>query len=371
MQRKNHAKRVDVSTIGDDRLTRLRQLRLQLSLTHILISDPVDVAYISGFSSSNAMLLISQRKNRLFTDFRYETDAKRFCKMYPEWTFIPVESSMAEALSSFIGEGASLGFQSDKMTVDDFSRLKRHIRGVKRVSCSRQLNELLLEKEAHEIQAMKTAAETGDAALEKLLPDILPGVTETWLAARLESYCRELGSEKPSFDTIVLFGSRSALPHGKPGKTVLKKGAFILFDFGCTVDGFASDMTRTMVAGRASPKQRMIHEIVQEAQETACREARAGMRAKAIDALARDPITAAGYGDFFGHALGHGVGRRIHEPPRVSGRIPLKLPENTVITIEPGIYLPAFGGVRIEDMIVLQPDSAQRLTHFPRELMEL
>lgn len=371
MQRKNHAKRVDASTTGSDRLTRLRQMRLQLSLTHILISDPVDVAYISGFSASNAMLLISKRKNRLFTDFRYETDAKRFCRMYPEWSFVAVESSMADALSSFIGEGASLGFQSDKMTVDDFSRLKRHIRGVKRVSCSKQLNELLLAKEVHEIQAMKTAAKIGDAALDKLLSDIRPGVTETWLAARLERYCRELGSEKPSFDTIVLFGSRTALPHGKPGKTVLKKGAFILFDFGCTVDGFASDMTRTVVLGKASPRQRMIHTIVRDAQEAACQGARAGMRAKAIDALAREPIAKAGYGEFFGHALGHGVGRRIHESPRVSGRIPLKLPENTVITIEPGVYLPAFGGVRIEDMVVLQPDGAQRLTHFQRELMEL
>ena len=354
-----------------DRLSRLRLLRSQLSLNHILISDTVDVEYISGFSSSNAMLLVSQRKNRILTDFRYETDAKRFCDSHPEWVFVPVESSMAEVLARFITAGASLGFQSDKMTVDDFSRLKRHIRGVKRVSCARQVNELLLDKEPHEIQSMKKAAQIGDQALEKLLPDIRPGVTEAFLSARLETRCRELGSEKPSFETIVLFGARSALPHGRPGNTVLKEGAFILFDFGCTVDGFASDMTRTMVMGSASRKQRMIYSLVKNAQEAACKGARAGMRAKAIDALARDIIISAGHGNAFGHALGHGVGRRIHEPPRVSGRIPLKLPEDTVITIEPGIYLPGFGGVRIEDMVVLQQGGAQRMTHFPRELMEL
>lgn len=371
MLKRNQKRKVSPVETRPGRLSRLRLLRSQLSLSHILISDTVDVEYISGFSSSNAMLLVSQRKNRLFTDFRYETDAKRFCEEHPEWTFIPVESSMAEALAQFVAAGASLGFQSDKMTVDDFSRLKRHIRGVKRVSCARLINELLLDKESHEIHSMKKAAQIGDEALEKLLSDIRPGITEAFLSTRLEDYCRDLGSEKPSFDTIVLFGARSALPHGRPGKTVLKEGAFILIDFGCTVDGFASDMTRTMVLGSASPKQRKVYSLVKNAQEAACRGARADMRAKAIDALARDSIIMAGYGEAFGHALGHGVGRRIHEPPRVSGRIPLKLPENTVITIEPGIYLPGFGGVRIEDMVVLQQGGAERLTHFPRELIEL
>ena len=181
---------------------------------------------------------------------------------------------------------------------------------------------------------MKKAASIGDAAFAQLLSDIRPGVTESHLVKRLESYCSELGSEKPSFDSIVLFGERSALPHGKPGSTKLKKGSLVLIDFGCTVGGYASDMTRTVVAGNATERQRQLYRIVQDAQQNAWENACAGMAASAIDALARRPINIAGYGDQFGHALGHGVGRRIHEFPRISSKTSLVIPENTVITIE-------------------------------------
>ncbi|MBN1578970.1 MAG: aminopeptidase P family protein [Chitinispirillaceae bacterium] len=353
------------------RMAALRQLRSRESFSSILITDTIDVAYISGFSSSYTALLVSRRKTRLFTDFRYQTEALRFCGRHPEWSYEPVLSSMMEAVAACIAPGDTVGYQSDRMTVDDFKKLKKTARGARFVGCGAAVNELLLARLPMEIEAMGRAARIGDAAFRRLLADINPGVTERGLVRRLEQYCSDLGSEKPSFDTIVLFGAHSAFPHGRPGQAGLKRGQFVLVDFGCTVDGFASDMTRTVVCGKASRKQRELYRIVQNAQQKACREARAAMTARAIDALARDPIKAAGYGERFGHALGHGVGRRIHEAPRISARVSLNVPSNAVITIEPGIYLPGFGGIRIEDMAVLQQNGVRLLTHSPRELLEL
>ena len=356
---------------GATRIAALRQWCSRESLTSILITDPVDVAYIAGFTSSHAALLIHSRKNRLFTDFRYQTEAINFCRRYPEWNFKPVASSLTESAAAYIAPGDIVGFQSDRMTVDELKEFKKSARGARFVSCSMALNDLLQARLHGEISAMERAARVGDAAFKRILGDIHPGVTEQGLAHRLEGYCSDLGSEKPAFDTIVLFGNRTALPHGRPGERKLKRGEFVLIDFGCTVDGFASDMTRTVVVGKATRRQRAIYKIVQDAQQRARERAHAGMKACAIDALARTPITEAGYGEQFGHALGHGVGRRIHEAPRISAQVSLIVPPGAVITIEPGIYLSGFGGIRIEDMVVVRQNGVRLLTHSSRELIEI
>ncbi|MBN1308693.1 MAG: aminopeptidase P family protein [Chitinispirillaceae bacterium] len=341
------------------------------SFSSILITDTIDIAYISGFSSSHAALLVSRKKNRLFTDFRYQTEALCFCRRHAEWSYKPVTSSIIEAVAACITPGDTVGFQSDRMTIDDLTTLKKSARGVRFVGCGAAITEVLMVRLPMEIAAMERAARIGDAAFKRLLADIRPGITEHDLVRQLEQHCSDLGSEKPSFDPIALFGARSALPHGRPGHAGLKRGQFILVDFGCMVDGFASDMTRTVVFGKANRRQRELYRIVHDAQQKACREARAAMDARAIDALARDPISDAGYGERFGHALGHGIGRRVHEAPRISARVSLKVPANAVITIEPGIYLPGFGGIRIEDMAVLQGDGVRLLTHSPRGLLEI
>ncbi len=357
--------------IESSRLAALRCMPGGKSWSHILIMDSVDVAYISGFVSSNVALLINRRKNRLFTDFRYHAEATLFCRQHPEWTYQPVRASMTDALAKFIPPGAVVGFQSDRMTVDELNALKKQTRGVRFVSCSERINEWLMVKYPEEIAAMQRAAGIGDAAFCQLIGDIRPGVTEQGLVRKLEQYCGERGSEKPSFDTIVLSGERSALPHGRPGPARLQRGEFVLIDFGCTIDGFSSDMTRTVVLGKATRRQRSLYRIVYEAQKKAREQAKAGMAASEIDALARDPIAGAGFAGEFGHALGHGVGRRIHEAPRISEKVSLRVPANTVITIEPGIYFSGFGGIRIEDMAVMEKDGARLLTHSPRELIEV
>lgn len=356
---------------GLSRLEKLRLLRQNMSLSSLLVSDSIDASYISGFLSSNVSLLIGPRKNSLITDFRYETAARRFCARHPEWTYQPSALSTTKTIAAHLKPSDRCGFQADRMTVDELAWLKKAARQVKFVACGAQIAETLCSKLSSEIRCMAAAARIGDAAFSRLLGDIRPGISEKTLADHLESYCRELGSEKPSFDTIVLCGARSALPHGRPGAHPLRRGDFVLIDFGCVVDGFCSDMTRTVVIGKASARQRDIYHIVLDAQEYARKTARAGMTAQQIDALARDRITDAGYETQFGHALGHGVGRRIHEAPRISAQVPERVPENTVITIEPGIYIPGFGGVRIEDMTILTPRGTRTLTNSPRELLEL
>lgn len=353
------------------RLQSVKAVLKEKNLSHILISDLIDVEYLTGFRSSNVVLLLSANKNLLFSDFRYKDAATAFCKKNPQWKFELVKEGLFSSVRAFIPDGSLCGFQANDMTVERFEDLKKHCRKVKFFQLTSEISDIFIQKTTSEITSMRKAAQIGDKAFEMLLNRVELGITEIELARQLESYCLQLGSQKPSFETIVLFGSRAALPHGRPGKQKLKKGNFVLIDFGCTVNGFCSDMTRTFVFGKANPRQRFIYQTVLEAQKKACEAARAGITTKELDSIARTQIEAAGYAEAFGHALGHGVGLRIHEKPRVSPHTDQLLKENMVITIEPGIYLENFGGVRIEDMVVLKKTGAQLLTSAPKELIEL
>jgi Xaa-Pro aminopeptidase len=354
-----------------ERLDQAKKLLRQLQCSHLLISDPADITYLSGFTSSNAALLISKRRNLILTDFRYKSAVDSFCKDTSAWKYTILRERMYDALWEFIPEESIVGYQSDFLTVDNFNSLKRCLKKTKLISTGSSISSLCIKKTAAELNKMKTAASIGDRALEKLLESIKPGITEIELARKLEYHCSELGSTKPSFDTIVLFGARAALPHGHPQNIPLKKGDWILIDFGCTVDGFCSDITRTFVFGKASGQQRDIYSIVKNAQTAARNAARPGLTTRELDTIARDIIAAHGFGQYFGHALGHGVGLRIHEQPRVSNQTNDVLIEQSVVTIEPGIYIDGFGGVRIEDMVVLEKSGATELTHFKRDLIEL
>ena len=353
------------------RLHAVKALLQKKELSHILISDLIDIEYLTGFRSSNALLLVSNRNNLLFSDFRYKESAERFCSENPAWKFKLVKEQLYGSLCRHVIQGSRVGFQSDHLSVDTYNELRKNCKGSSFRSISPEISEIFVSKTPREIAAMKKAASIGDEAFQRLLGEIKAGMTEVQVARRLEALCSELGSQKQSFETIVLFGARAALPHGKPGKKKVTNGDWILVDFGCTYNGFCSDMTRTVVFGKAGTRQRSIYSIVKDAQEQARSAAKAGISAKALDAEARIIIEKAGYGKEFGHALGHGVGLRIHEKPRVSPHVSEAIPKNSVITIEPGIYIPRFGGVRIEDMIVLQKNGSGLLTHSSRELIEL
>lgn len=356
---------------SSSRLDALRELLQTNHCTHILVTDTVDVAYCSGFHASHVLLLISAKKALLCTDFRYRDAACALCAKNPQWQYVELPDKNYSALIEHCPAGSVAGIQSNNLTLDQYGRLRRSLKKVTFKKVSADIADCLVAKQEHEIIAMKKAAHIGDRAFARILLKLHTGITEAEAAHLLDDQCRILGSEKPSFDTMALFGARSALPHGIPGNRRLKKGDWVLFDFGCTVQGLSSDMTRTIVYGTASEKQRKIYAIVLKAQKAARDAVCAGALASDVDACARTIIADAGYGELFGHATGHGVGRRVHESPRVSSANTKPLPENSVITIEPGIYIPGFGGVRIEDMVAVRHYRGEVLTQSPRELIEL
>ncbi|MBD3345616.1 MAG: M24 family metallopeptidase [Chitinivibrionales bacterium] len=353
------------------RLSQLKSLLKKSNCTHILVTDIVDVRYFSGFRSTQAFLLVSKSDNYLISDFRYKEAGKEHCAQTGEWEFFEYNKSGFGFLAEIAPPSSRIGIQSNIVTLDQFDDLKRQCNKCIFVKLSTTVSSLCIPKFSSEITAMASAARIGDRALKSVLPRLKTGITEKEAAAELEALCARFGSEKPSFDTIVLFGARSALPHGQPSSAQLRKGDWILVDFGCTVDGFCSDMTRTMVYGKAGPKQKEIYAVVLKARKNARTHARAGITAAGLDRHARSIIKDHGFGDYFGHGTGHGVGLRIHEAPRVASAVKSRLPANAVVTIEPGIYLPDFGGVRIEDMILLEKNGNRVLTHSPRRLLEL
>ena len=232
-------------------------------------------------------------------------------------------------------------------------------------------SDIRMIKDKKELDMLLKAASIADEAFIHLLEDIKPGCTERSLAGRLEYYMRALGSEKASFDTIVASGVRSALPHGMASDKVIEVGDFITFDFGAVYKGYHSDMTRTLVVGLANSWQQEIYTIVEEAQRKGLKAAEAGMTGRELDAIVRDSITACGYGDYYVHGTGHGVGLEIHEMPMINKRGATVLQTGMIFTIEPGIYIPGKGGVRIEDTVVLTEDGARALNGVKKQLIEI
>jgi Xaa-Pro aminopeptidase len=355
----------------DVRLAEVNAIAHQKKCTHILVSDAVDVAYISGFRASNSFALVSPGEYLLFTDFRYRSVAQRFCMSHKPWRFIESAENGFATIGNNIPQGSRIGIQSDSMTVDQFDCIRALWRGVTFCKLGHTIARISSVKTSGEIASMRRAARIGDKALAVFCRTVKPGTTEQEAAAILDDACRRMGSEGPSFPTIVLFGANAALPHGHPSNRKLKAGDWILCDFGCIKDNLCSDMTRTMVMGAATPLQRRIYDIVAGAQAAGRVAVRAGKCTADVDAAARGIIADAGYGEAFGHATGHGLGRRVHEKPRIGSSDKTILQENMVVTVEPGIYIRKFGGVRIEDMVLVTGQGCRCLTNFPRNLIEL
>jgi len=352
-------------------MVQIRSILKKNQCSHILISDPIDVVYISGFQSSNAYLLISKAKNILFTDFRYLTKAEKFCRHNPSWHLVLIKQQSFIFLKEHLSSNDILGIQSSSITVDQFDTLRQLTRGMKIVKLKELISDVSLIKFPKELHAMKRAASIADKALSTFIEQLYTGITEREAVQLLEKICAAFGSSGPSFPSIVLFGANSALPHGEPSKRTLRENELVLCDFGCVVKGFCSDMTRTFVYGKATNRHKAMYELVLKAQRAGVKGVRVGITCDALDAICRDAITQAGFGPNFGHGTGHGVGRRIHEGPRIGKNNNTCLQADMVITIEPGIYLPRWGGIRIEDMVVVTQNGARSLSHFKREFLEV
>lgn len=361
--------------MNDLRASRIAALVDGLSAAHLdglLITGLYNIRYLTGFSGSSALLVVTPRETVLITDFRYQTQAPAEVGSLAR---VAIEgASLWTGLWQQLGGMTAakvLGFETAHIPHRDFQRLlEAGSRWQWRPTVD--LVETLRErKDALEVARISAAAAVATRALERTLPQVSAGMTELAVAGVLEKALRDEGSEGFPFPSIVASGPRSALPHGHSSSRTIEAGDFLLLDFGAEVGGYVSDLTRTVVVGRATGEQREMYEIVRAANERATAGVRAGMSGRDADAIARQYIERSGVGDLFGHSLGHGIGLEVHEAPRLARTAEGTLPEGAVVTIEPGVYRPGWGGVRIEDDVVLAADGPTTLTHFPRELLEL
>ena len=361
--------------MNDPRPRRIAALVDGLSAAHLdglLLTGLSNIRYLTGFSGSSALLVVTPRDVVFITDFRYQTQvaeevgdtARVFIEASSLWTGLWQQLATLAATKV-------LGFETAHIQHRDFQRLvEAGARWQWRPTVD--LVETLRErKDDSEIARLRDAADVATRALKRTLPDVRVGMSELQVAGVLEKALRDEGSEGFPFPSIVAGGPRSALPHARSSSRPLEKGDFLLMDFGAEVGGYCSDMTRTVVMGTASDEHRRVYEVVRVANDRAAKGVRAGMSGRDADAIARQYIERAGYGDLFGHSLGHGIGLEVHEAPRLARTAEGALPESAVVTIEPGVYRPGWGGVRIEDDVVLGADGPQILTQFPRELIEL
>ncbi len=358
------------------RLTRLRQSLAESGLDGLLVSALPNVRYLTGFSGSNALVLVTPADCLLLTDFRYATQVKT--EIAREVRVVIEASSLWtrlwQELQALAGTKV-LAFESAHVTHQDAARFLDASSDGSRWLWRPAINlvEVLREvKDAEELDRIRRAVRIAEGALAATLPQVHVGMTELAVAGILEKELRRAGSEGFPFETIIAAGARSALPHARASTNVIARGDLLLIDFGAIHAGYCSDLTRTVVVGAPpTEKQLEVHTAVREANGSASALVRAGMRGRDADALARDYIQRLGYGDAFGHSLGHGIGLEVHESPRVAKSAETPLPAGSVVTIEPGIYLEGWGGVRIEDDVVLTSEGPHVLSSFDRTLLQL
>ncbi len=358
----------------DWRAERQRALRAALAaegLDGLLVTHLPNIRYLTGFTGSAGLLLVRADEALLVTDFRYATQAPQ--EVGETATVEIAPASVWQRLLKRVGElpPAALGIEAHALTVKDAERLGGAGRG-RTVPTTELVERLRAVKDPDEVAAIRRAAELAQAALAAVLPEVRVGRSERDIAADLERALRRRGSEWHPFPTIVASGPRSALPHARTSGRTVEAGDWLLLDFGAQVDGYCADLTRTVVVGRrADDRQRAVYELVRTAQRRALDHLRAGMTGREGDALAREVIAERGFGHAFGHSLGHGLGLEVHEAPRLAPTAEAPLPLHAVVTVEPGIYLPGWGGVRLEDDIYLGPGGPECLSDNRTELVEL
>ncbi len=339
----------------------------------LLVFYDHNITYLSGFTGHAATLLILTDAAYLLTDYRYHEQAKA---QAPECTVIcrdRVKQSLGDLIDELIQRHhiQSLAFEAEHISFAAWQQLSSCWRGVETKATSRWVEDLRYCKDGDEVEAIQQAARIGDQALAELLKSVKIGVTERELSIELEYQMAQLGSEEPAFSTIMLAGERSALPHGVPGDKALQAGDLLLIDFGAVIQGYRSDMTRTLVVGSADAKQKAIHQSVLSAQQAAMDHARAGINAHELHQYAKQILDQSPYGAYQGEGLGHGLGLDLHEQPFMGMGPDRPLLANSVVTIEPGIYIPGWGGVRIEDDVLITETGIKRLSQSPRALLEL
>lgn len=326
----------------------------------MLITSPENVRYLSGFCGTEGTLLLTRREGFFLTDGRYTTQAKEEVVNFSVITFKEKWKEVGKLIKKL--KIKSLGFESKNLTVAFLCDLEKEVRAVTLKPYAEALDSLRAVKDAEEIKILKKAALIAARSLAEVLPMIKPGVREKEIAAELEYRMRQKGGDEIAFQTIVASGYRSALPHGTASTKKIRPGEFVIIDYGVSYQGYSSDETCTLLVGKPSKKQIRVYETVKKAHDLAIAAVKPGKNLKDIDAAARRYIEKKGYKKYFTHGTGHGIGLCVHEPPLVSFRSKEKIKKGMVFTVEPGIYLPQWGGVRIEDTVVVKSDGCEPVT---------
>jgi Xaa-Pro aminopeptidase len=359
---------------ADRRAERQRALRAGLEgegLDGLLVTHLPNVRYLTGFSGSAGLLLVHAQATVLVTDFRYamQAPAEAGDAATVEVDQTSVWDRLGRVMAGF--SQGSIGIEAHSLTVKDAERVAGLTRS-RVVPTADQVERLRAVKSPEEVAAVRAAAELAQDAFAEVLPTIRVGQSELEIGAALEAALRRRGSEWHPFPTIVASGPRSALPHARTSARTVGRGEWLLLDFGAQVDGYCADLTRTVVVGaRADERQRAVYDLVRCAQGRALEHLRPGMTGREGDALAREVIVGRGFGEAFGHSLGHGLGLEVHEAPRLAPTSDAAVPEGAVVTVEPGVYFPAWGGVRLEDDLYLGAGGPELLSNGRTELVEL
>ena len=349
------------------RLAALRERLAPHNLDALIVSDPVNRRYLSGFTGSAGWLLISADKALFAVDSRYYEQVGR---QAPDFSLERVGYDFVGALPRLFDDlGARrVGFEAANVTVAQYNEWTQAAPEAEWAPTTGLVEAMRAVKEPGELETIRAAVDLTDQAFAQVCATIRPGMTEAQVTWDIEKFFRERGAVNWAAGPIVASGPNGALPHHRGGDRVIQRGEPIVIDMGCLVDGYHSDMTRTIILGEADDKFNEVYSVVLRAHLAARDGARPGVKGKTVDALARDIITSAGYGEAFGHSLGHGVGLAIHEEPRARQVEENALGANMTLTVEPGIYLPGWGGVRIEDLVVIGPDGAETLTQSPKSV---
>lgn len=355
----------------ENRIFRLREFLKRQNCDSVIINKEENLHYFSGFTGDDTILLITLNDCYLVTDSRYIEQAKQqtnFAVFEQKTGLLAKTAQMIEEMGLL-----SVAFEGNALKYNAYAKLKDCLKDTDvDFSTSVDLDELRIIKDDDEIELIKKAIWISDEAYSHILKYAKAGMSENDIACELETVMRRLGSQRPAFTTIVASGVRGALPHGTATDKLINDGEFVTIDFGAVYKGYHSDITRTFCIGQASDKQREIYDVILNAQLLGLKEIAPGKSGREVDAPVRDYIKNAGYGQYFGHGLGHGVGLEIHELPRLSPLSPTaRLEKNMLVTDEPGIYLPDFGGVRIEDTVLVTADGCQPLTQSDKRLIEI
>ncbi len=354
-----------------DRIKKLQKSLEEENLDLLMVGHLPNVRYLSGYSGSNGLVLISPDGSLFLTDFRYKGQAGQQVK---HLKVVIADRELIQTLPTLgllEGKRLKLGFESNHLSCGTHQNLKALLPNCLLVPTENLVESLSVKKDQQEIEKIRKAVEITDRVFSEILDFIKPRVKEQDIAAEIEYRFKRLGSSSPFYETIVASGKRSALPHGVASSKRIQKGDLVTLDMGANYDGYTADLTRTVMVGKANKKQKKVYNTVLNAQKQALSKTKPRMRACDLDKISRGVINRAGYGKYFGHGLGHGIGLVIHDNPAINPRNQQLLEPGMVITIEPGIYIPNWGGIRIEDDVLVTKRGGEILTKSDKNLIEL